>query len=166
MLSVWVIFKIGDRLVDTCDALSGQLAVYWVGRSDSNSRATFFPQSAPALTPLLSHTLPNTHTHVLDDRLHWVWTYSCVQYIHLYTNLCTSVCLLCQCMPVESGVHGLVTSQVVPGECGPLKQLSSPWLMGDSPLCPFEWSATICLKRSPEKGPPSGKWNNLGTCKS
>ena len=31
--------------VDTCDALSGQLAVYWVGRSDSNSRATFFPQA-------------------------------------------------------------------------------------------------------------------------
>ena len=58
MLSVWVIFKIGDRLVDTCDALSGQLAVYWVGRSDSNSRATFFPQSAPAqATPLEVHIL-------------------------------------------------------------------------------------------------------------
>ena len=27
--------------------LSGQRSVYWVGRSDSNSRATFFPQSAP-----------------------------------------------------------------------------------------------------------------------
>ena len=51
MLSVWVIFKIGDRLVDTCDALSGQRAVYWVGRSDSNSRATFFPQSAPGCKP-------------------------------------------------------------------------------------------------------------------
>ena len=39
--------SLGHWLVDTCDALSGQHALYWVGRSDSNSRATFSPQSAP-----------------------------------------------------------------------------------------------------------------------
>ena len=31
MLSVWVFFQVGHWLVDTCDALSGQRALYWVG---------------------------------------------------------------------------------------------------------------------------------------
>lgn len=35
------IFQVGHWLVDTCDALSGQHAVYWVSPSDSNYRATF-----------------------------------------------------------------------------------------------------------------------------
>lgn len=34
-------------LVDMCNALSGQGALYWVGQSDSNSWATFSPESVP-----------------------------------------------------------------------------------------------------------------------
>ena len=37
--------KLREKKNNTCDALSGQRAVYWVGRFDGNSRATFFPQS-------------------------------------------------------------------------------------------------------------------------
>ena len=40
------------RPLDSCDALSGQRTVYWVGRSDNNSKATFFPQSTPVGIPL------------------------------------------------------------------------------------------------------------------